>query len=214
MFYYERFQQCARRYASATMIGFDTIAATPSPRETDAALVARCVAGDGPAWDVLVRRYQRLVYAIVMRMQFDEHVAADVFQTVFTRLIDHLPRLTEPDRLQAWIVTTAKRESLLYRKRALRNVSLTPESDDEETHDIEDDAWLPDQALENLQMQNIVRNAMVEIDARCRELLSLLYSEDDKTAYDEVAEQLGMPIGSIGPTRARCLEKLRKLVDR
>jgi RNA polymerase sigma factor (sigma-70 family) len=150
-----------------------------------------------------------------MRMQFDEHVAADVFQTVFTRLLDHLPRLTDPDRLQAWIVTTAKRESLLYRKRALRTVSLTPESEDEEMLDIEDDALPPDEALENLQMQNVVRNAMVEIDARCRELLSLLYSDDDdKRAYEEVAEQLGMPVGSIGPTRARCLEKLRKLVTR
>jgi RNA polymerase sigma factor (sigma-70 family) len=191
-----------------------TDTSTPNVRETDAALIARCKEGDGPAWEVLVHRYQRLVYAIVMRMQFDEHAAADVFQTVFARLLEHLPRLADPNRLQAWIVTTAKRESLLQRKRARRAVSLTPESDDDEAIDIVDDALLPGDALESLQQHNLVREAMEAIDLRCRELLSLLYYEDDKTAYDEIAAQLGIPLGSIGPTRARCLEKLRKLMER
>jgi RNA polymerase sigma factor (sigma-70 family) len=189
-----------------------TVVATPQAPETDAALIARCKEGDGPAWEVLVHRYQRLVYAIVMRMHVDEHLAADVFQTVFTRLLEQLPRLTDPDRLQAWIVTAAKRESLLLRKRAQRTVSLTPESDDDVTIDIPDDALLPEDVLESLQLRNLVRDAMESIDLRCRELLSLLYVEDDKTAYEEIAHQLGIPIGSIGPTRARCLEKLRKLV--
>ena len=86
----------------------------------DAALVARCIAGDGTAWTALVHRYQRLVYAIVRRIGMDEHAAADVFQTVFTRLIEHLPRIAEPSRLQAWIITTAKREALLQRSRGQR----------------------------------------------------------------------------------------------
>jgi RNA polymerase sigma factor (sigma-70 family) len=201
------------RYASPTMTVSRTDAATPKARETDAALIARCKEGDGPAWEVLVHRYQRLIYAVVMRMQFDEHVAADVFQTVFARLLEQLPRLADPSRLQAWIVTTAKRESLLQRKRALRAVSLTPESDDMAI-DIVDDALMPEDALESLQQQNLVRDAMEAIDLRCRELLSLLYSEDDKTAYEEIAAQLDIPVGSIGPTRARCLEKLRKLMER
>ena len=86
----------------------------------DAALIARCKNGDAAAWEVLVQRYQRLVYAIVRRIGLDEHAAADVFQTVFMRLMEHLPRLTQLDRLQAWIVTTTKREALLQRKRGLR----------------------------------------------------------------------------------------------
>ncbi len=191
----------------------DLVTATDS----DAALINRCKQGDGAAWTTLVNRYQRLVYAIVRRIGLDEHVAADVFQTVFMRLMEHLPRLTQLDRLQAWIVTTAKREALLQRKRGLRNVSMTraDEDDVEGTDwDIVDNAPLVDDALAALQEQNLVKNAMQRLDARCRELLTLLYgADDDKIAYEDVAVRLGMPVGSIGPTRARCLGKLRKLVD-
>ena len=184
--------------------------------DSDATLVARCKNGEAAAWEILVARYQRLVYAIVRRIGLDEHAAADVFQTVFMRLMEHLPRLTQLDRLQAWIVTTAKREALLQRKRGLRNVSMTRADDDssEAEWDIADDAALPEDALAELQAQHQVKNAMQRLDARCRELLTLLYgADDDKIAYEDVAAQLGMPVGSIGPTRARCLGKLRKLVD-
>ena len=184
--------------------------------DSDATLVARCKNGDAAAWEILVARYQRLVYAIVRRIGLDEHAAADVFQTVFMRLMEHLPRLTQLDRLQAWIVTTSKREALLQRKRGLRNVSMTREDDDHQAAewDIADDALLPEDALAELQAHNQVKNAMARLDARCRELLTLLYGEDDdKIAYDEVATRMAMPVGSIGPTRARCLGKLRKLVD-
>ncbi len=188
--------------------------------ETDAALIARCKNGDGAAWQALVHRYQRLVYAIVRRIGLDEHAAADVFQTVFMRLLEHLPRLTQLDRLQAWIVTTSKREALLQRKRGLRNVSMTRADEDDSGNsasaewDIADDALLPEDALAELQAQNQVKLAMAQLDARCRDLLTLLYrDDDDKVAYDEVATRMAMPVGSIGPTRARCLGKLRKLVD-
>lgn len=186
----------------------------------DPALLARCKNGDAAAWEALVRRYQRLVYAIVRRVGLDEHAAADVFQTVFMRLMEHLPRLTQLDRLQAWIVTTAKREALLQRKRGSRHISMTRSDQDDEhdgdaaVWDVADDALLPEDALAELQAQNQVRNAMDMLDPRCRELLTLLYAQDDdKIAYDEVAMRLGMPVGSVGPTRARCLGKLRKLVD-
>ena len=91
---------------------------TLSSDEDDAALVARCLRGEARAWAALVQRYQRLVYAIVRRIGLDEHAAADVFQTVFARLVQHLPRIADPHRLQAWIVTTAKREALLQRSAA------------------------------------------------------------------------------------------------
>ena len=162
-------------------------------------------------------RYQRLVYAIVRRIGLDEHSAADVFQTVFVRLLEHLPRLTDPNRLQAWIVTTAKREALLQRKRGMRTVSMTHADDAENENsewDIADDALLPEDAIAELQSHNQVRNGMDQLDARCRELLTLLYSYDDEEhGYDDVARRMAMPVGSIGPTRARCLGKLRKLVE-
>jgi RNA polymerase sigma factor (sigma-70 family) len=184
----------------------------PSPSDAD--LVAGCRAGDAQAWAALVQRYQRLVYAIVRRFGDDEHTAADVFQTVFSRLLQHLPRLTEPDRLQAWIVTTARREALLQRRRARRTESLTRHDDDgEATADFEpaDDGPGPERQLDDLQQLHRVRLALDRLDERCRDLLTLLFADaDDRIAYDQVGARLGMPVGSIGPTRARCLAKLRQ----
>ena len=183
---------------------------------SDAELIERCQRGDGSAWESLVQRYQRLVYAIVRRIGLDNHFAADVFQTVFMRLMENIPRLSNHDRLQAWIVTTAKREALLQRKRSLRTVSLT-NSDDAENGapewDIADEALLPEDALEAAQTQNQVRNGLDQLDARCRDLLTMLYRyDDDKIAYEDVARRMDMPVGGVGPTRSRCLGKLRKLI--
>jgi RNA polymerase sigma factor (sigma-70 family) len=187
-----------------------------SPGEDDGSLVARCVRGETAAWAALVRRYQRLVYAIARRIGLDEHTAADVFQTVFARLVQHLPRLAEPHRLQAWIVTTAKREALLLRQRSRRTVSMTraDESDEESSQwDLADESPNAEQALADLQQQNQLRNALDLLDARCRDLLLLLFrDEDEKLSYSEVARRLQTSVGSIGPTRSRCLDKLRQLV--
>jgi RNA polymerase sigma factor (sigma-70 family) len=184
--------------------------------DDDAELVRRCRAGEAAAWAVLVGRYQRLVYAIVMRIGLDEHGAADVFQTVFARLLEHLPRIADPQRLQAWIVTTAKREALLQRQRAQRAVSMTS-TDDESPGgapdwDLPDESALPEQALDELQQLARLRQGMDLLDARCRNLLKRLFEPDDRPDYGAVAQDLGMPVGSIGPTRARCLDKLRKLM--
>lgn len=183
----------------------------------DASLIARCRAGDPKAWAALVARYQRLVYAVVMRAGFDEHGAADVFQTVFQRLLAHLPRLQQPERLQAWIVTTAKREALRERERRGRHVSMTREEGDdgaalEDT--LADDAPLAEEALSELQQLDRLRAALDRLDARCRDLLTLVFrDDDDHVPYDEVARRLGMPAGSLGPTRSRCLGKLRKILE-
>jgi RNA polymerase sigma factor (sigma-70 family) len=187
------------------------------PADDDATLVARCRAGDGKAWEALVKRYQRLVYTVVGRAGLDAHAAADVFQTVFTRLVQHLPRLTQPDKLQAWVVTTAKREALLARRIGQRTVSITRDGDGDEADnefDLPDDAPLAEDALAELQQLDLLRLGLDRLDERCRDLLLLLFrDEDDKLPYDEVGRRLGMPQGSIGPTRSRCLDKLRRLVE-
>jgi RNA polymerase sigma factor (sigma-70 family) len=188
----------------------------PPTDATDADLVAGCQRGEAPAWQALVQRYQRLVYAVARRAGLDEHAAADVFQTVFTRLVEHLPRLREADKLQAWIVTTAKREVLAHWRRSQRTVSLTPEHDDAQTpsaFDPADETPIAEEALQTLQQAHRLRLALERLDERCRELLRLVFrDEDDSLPYDEVARRLNMPVGSIGPTRARCLGKLRNLV--
>ncbi len=202
----------------------ETVLSTPKPKPAaphndgaeDAVLVARCREGDAAAWRLLVNRHQRLVYAIVMRLGLDEHGAADVFQTVFARLVQHLPQIVDPTRLRGWIAVTAKRETLLQLRRGRRTVSMTREGDeDDETPDWDliDESPRPGDALDELQQLARLRNAMDQLDKRSRTLLLLLFRADgEKVAYEDVAQQLGLPVGSIGPTRARCLDKLRKLM--
>lgn len=192
--------------------------AAPEDLADDATLVRRCREGDASAWPLLVARYQRLVYAIVSRMGLDEHVAADVFQSVFEKLVQHLPTLREPDRLQAWIVTTAKRDGLAARRHGQRQVSMTKaddagDSQGSEEWDIADDSPGAEQRLDELQQLHRLRLGLDRLDERCRELLLLVFRDDEeRLGYDEVSRRLNLPLGSIGPTRSRCLGKLRKLL--
>lgn len=182
----------------------------------DATLVSRCLDGDAAAWEALVGRYQRLVHAIALRAGLDEQSAADVFQTTFARLVQHLPRIGQPAKLQAWIVTTAKREALLMKRHAERAVSMSlPDGDDSagpHEWEVADHLLLPDEALAEAQQLAQLRLALDLLDERCRRLLLEVFGDDDKVVYDSVALRLGIPRGSIGPTRSRCLAKLRRLL--
>ena len=183
----------------------------------DATLVARCREGDASAWGALVQRYQRLIYAIVRRAGLDEQAAAEVFQTVFLRLLQHLPRIAEPARLQAWIVTTAKREAWLQRRRGERTVSMTladadADAADDDTWAVADSAPGPEDTVAHWQLIAQVQRGLERLDERCRHLLEALFGAEP-VGYDEVVQRLGMPIGSIGPTRARCLARLRQFLD-
>lgn len=182
----------------------------------DVSLVAGCLRGEAKSWEALVKRYQRLVFTIVRRTGMDEHMAADVFQTVFSRLLTHLPRIEDPSRLQAWIVTTSKREALYQRRRGERTVSMTDDSEaggEGREWDVADSAPLAEDALDELQQLERVRQGLDRLDPRCRRLMDMLFNEDDNpVGYGEMAQKLDMAVGSIGPTRARCLEKLRQFV--
>lgn len=189
--------------------------ATFDEESDDATLVMACRGGDARAWRLLVRRYQRLVYAIVRRAGLDEHTAGDVFQTVFSRLHEGLDRIREPDRLHAWIVTTAKRESLLVLRRARRQVSIEVLRGDEESPDWDppSDDPLPDATLSDLQQLHRLRLALDRLDPRCHGLLMALFDDDEGgSGYADIGQRLGMPVGSLGPTRSRCLDKLRRLM--
>ncbi len=178
----------------------------------DSALVRACLDGHGDAWRALVARYQRLVFAIAVRCGLDESAAADVFQTVFERLSTNLPNLQRPERLQAWVGTTAKREAIRMSRRTRREVVLDPQQA-VDMEELPSDDPLPESAVEELQSLNQLRRALERLDTRCRELLTAVFQdEEDQSSYEAIARRLGMPIGSLGPTRARCLEKLRRLM--
>ena len=137
------------------------------------------------------------------RTGLDEHAAADGFQTA--RLLQSLQALREPQRLQAWIVTTAKRQALLERRRGARHVSLAPADADDDAApewDLPGEGPLPDAQLDELQHMHRLRLAFERLDPRCRALLGALFRDDEPPAYEAIALQLDMPVGSIAPTRA------------
>ena len=174
---------------------------------SDAALVEACRRGNEAAWETLVRRYQRYVHAIPRRAGLDDDAAADVFQEVFSALFQGLDRLEEPDRLGAWILTTAKRATwrTVRRRIAARTGQTTLDEAAEEVPDVDP---LPDSVLVGLEEQHEVRTALDGLDERCRQLLTMLFYTQEPPAYGEIAAALGLAEGSVGPIRARCLERL------
>lgn len=176
---------------------------------TDEQLLLACRRGEEDAWEALVRRYQRLVYAVPRRAGLDEDAAAEVFQEVFTTLLENVAGIEQPSRLHAWLVTTARRKTwrIITRSKATRGFG-GGEDEEDEMLSVADERALPDEALARLEEQHLVRAALEELDARCRKLLAMLFYSAEPPPYSEVAAALGTPEGSIGPTRARCLRKL------
>lgn len=198
----------ARNPSGATAVG--TAPASPA---SDAALVQACRDGEARAWERLVLRFERLIYTVPRRAGLGSDDAADVFQTVFMRLHQQLHALTQPERVQAWLVTTARRETLHLLRQRKRTTSLDGADGDRETFEPIDPDPLPEELLETLQLQHRVRTALPQLGEPCRSLLETLYGQDEPPSYAAVAAQLGMAIGSIGPTRARCLARLRALLE-
>ncbi len=191
----------------------------PLEEPTDSELVARCRAGQQPAWNLLVRRYQRLIFTVPRRAGLSEDQAADVFQVVFSRLFENLDKLADPSRVQAWLVTTAKRETLRVLELSRRIVDLVPSSGEEDDGSdpldrFASDQPLPEALLADLQQQDRLARALQQLDERSRRFIELLFLQDEALPYAEIAAQLGIAEGSIGPTRARCLQKLRAVLEK
>jgi RNA polymerase sigma factor (sigma-70 family) len=183
--------------------------------KTDAELLRDCRRGQEAAWETLVKRYQRLIYAIPRRAGLDEDQAAEIFQDVFATLLEKLDGIEQPERLHAWLVTTAKRKTwrFISRRKAMAVASYADDEDAEQTLlQIPDNAPLADAELQKLEQQHQVRAALAQIDERCRKLLTMLFYAPEPPPYSEIAAALGATEGSIGPTRARCLQKMMKLL--
>lgn len=177
-------------------------------------LVLACRRGDQLAWERLIRRYQRLIYAIPLRAGLDEDHAAEIFQDVFTTLFQKLNDLEQPEKLQAWLVTTTRRKTLhTISKEQLQKSHVSPEEQPDVATSIRDEAPLPDEQLLMLEEQHRIRMALASLDERCRMLLEMLFYLSDQPSYAAIAASLGIPEGSIGPTRARCLAKLLRMLN-
>ena len=179
----------------------------------DARLVERCLDGDPRAWEALVRRHERLVYAVGRSWRLSDEDMADVFQEVFAALVKSLPRLRDARTLVRWLSVTAERIARATALRRRREQSLTTGEDDAALAERPADDAPIGADLELLERQALVRMAFGGLSDRCKRLLHALYYEDPSPAYAELSKRLGVPIGSLGPTRARCMEKLRDLAS-
>jgi RNA polymerase sigma factor (sigma-70 family) len=170
------------------------------------ALVRASAAGDEHAWNELVRRFAQLVMALTRQYRLSTADAQDVSQTVWLRLVEHLPTIREPAALAGWIVTTTKHECQRQTRAAGRTVPVDPLSDPKlDSRDSTD----IDGNLLRQERHRALLDGMAELAPHQRDLLTLL-ATDPPLTYAEISRALDIPVGSIGPTRSRVLEKLRE----
>jgi RNA polymerase sigma factor (sigma-70 family) len=172
-------------------------------------LVKRAATGDTRAWELLVDKYGRLIWSITREFKLVESDAADVFQTTWMRLIEHINRIEHPDRLGSWLAATARNECLRclasHKRLVLAHEGVVLDGPAEQGAEI-DEGLLAEERAE------VVRAAMAHLPRRWRRLMELLMS-DPPVSYAEISDELGLPVGSIGPTRGRCLARLRVLLE-
>ena len=178
------------------------------PETSVAELLTAAERGSQEAWNALVDRYGRLVWSVVRGFRFDAATAADVSQTTWLRLVEHCGRIRDPERLASWLATTARNEAIRASRRLSRAVPT------EFSVEVADDGApsLDERLLDDEQLREVLA-AFEQVSDKCRDLLRLL-TTDPPLDYEEVSAMLEMPIGSIGPTRARCLDRMRRLLEK
>ncbi len=174
-----------------------------------AEVVGRAADGDQLAWERLFDQYARLIWSMTRDFKLVESDAADVFQTTWLRLLEHINRLDHPARVGSWLAATARHECLRQLAARKRIVLM---HDDDELAEGEAHGPAVDERLLAEERAAAVREALSHLPWRWQRLLQLLMN-DPPASYAEISDQLGLPVGSIGPTRGRCLERLRVLLE-
>jgi RNA polymerase sigma factor (sigma-70 family) len=184
-------------------------AASPGPAApSDRDLIRACCDGSDAAWRTLVARYERLVYSVIRRLGVPDEIADDIFQEVWMGLLRQLPLLRHEPALPRWLITTTRRIAI---RLATRHRRRSAETDgavgiDLSACNAEDEAFVA-----RMEEAQLVSEALARLEPRCRDLLMALVRGDD-VPYAAISRQLEMPVGSIGPKRARCLQQLLELL--
>ncbi len=178
---------------------------------SDQGLIQACRRGDARAWERLLDKYERLVFSIPLNYGLPYEDAADITQLTFTILVQSLDGLREDSRLGAWLATVARRHTWRLLKRSRRE---SPG----EYQDLSESVSLLSKAnaespLERWELIEWLNDGLSLLNERCREILLALYFDPQQPSYAQVAKHLGRPVGSIGPTRARCLQRLKRILS-
>jgi len=180
----------------------------PSPDWTDEQLVEACLHGNDRAWAVLIARYQRLIRSFPRRYGASPQDSADVFQLVCVELFKALPILRKVGSVRSWIATVAAHQAYQWKRRHV--LRLVREGCDLEVAAPVDRSLVRD--IDRAEREEVVRCAIARLTAREQQLIRLLFYQDPPVPYEEVASRLGLATGSIGATRSRCLERLRRML--
>ena len=171
----------------------------------DQSLLRACQNGDRKAWQTLLERYERLVYSIPLNFGLSHGDADDVAQATFSALIRSLGSIADEERLGAWLGTVARRQTWRLIERRRREPPVTDDRLDRVSTE--------DSVIAHTENLEWVHQGLAKMDRRCRDLLTSLYFSEETPAYTAVAAEFGIPVGSVGPTRARCLDKLRAFLE-
>jgi RNA polymerase sigma factor (sigma-70 family) len=174
--------------------------------QPDDYLVRECIKGNGEAWSSLIDKYKNLIFSIPVKYGFRAHDADEIFQEVCLALLTDLPRLREPQALAAWLIRTTSHRCLHWKRDQRRYVAEEPDQTISSTPAAED-------ILREAEQEQILRDVLPELPHRCLELVRMLFFQEPAVPYEQVAKNLNLAKGSIGFTRMRCLERLRRLLE-
>ncbi|MBZ5523291.1 MAG: RNA polymerase sigma factor [Acidobacteriia bacterium] len=174
----------------------------------DERLVRACVNGDEQAWNTLIDKYKRLIYSVPVKQGMSPDDAADVFQSVCVELFTNLAKLRKIKSLPSWLITIATHKCYHLHKKGKLEVELDAMEEDA----TEAFATMPAETLQEIQQEQIVREAIDRLSPRCAEMVKMLFFEQPPVPYNELAKRLGLATGSIGFIRGRCLARLQKIL--
>jgi len=175
----------------------------------DTLLVKECLAGSEEAWSLLIEKYKALIYSIPVKYGLPPQEAADVFQATCTELLVRLAEIREPRALPKWLMQVAHHESYRWKRQGQRVISRDADEDLPEP----EIPPIAESLLQQTQEEQMLREAMASLTPQCRRLVELLFYEVPARPYTEVAKELGLAVGSIGFTRQRCIERLRRQLE-
>ncbi len=182
----------------------------PGPETPPAALIHACIEHREGSWEEFLRRYADLIYSTILKVRLCRADQEDAFQVTVAAIHKDLCRLRKPESIAPWVIGIAYRQALNCVRARVRS---REEATDAVPASVPFEGTPPDEERIELERVQQVREAMEAIPERCRTLLRLLYFEEPQPGYIEIGRAVGLPIGSIGPTRARCFEKLRRVYE-
>lgn len=185
---------------------------TPDPGWQGQRLVEACLAAREGAWDAIVDKYKNLVYSIVLEYGVAPDEAADVFQSVWLDAYTGLAKLRKKGSVKSWLISLTLHKCYHWKQGHRRRVAHEPDRPD--VDELAKELETPPDFVEKLEQDQLVRQAVNELPSRCREMIDRLFFRFPPMPYKELAQHLGLATGSIGFIRGRCLQKLRKILEK